>query len=289
MRWSRRCTRQPWRHGALTHHSDRGSQYVDPLQRERHQPRAGIETLGGQHRRQLRQRAGRTINGAAQGRDHPPARAVEDARGRSRLATLEWSRKVQPPSAAGTIGYIPPAEAEGTLLAPASRKPPQQRSLPYRQRCRRVEPQSTWLTGAPAACGTGRKTNSQTRQTTRSDSANRPLPSKPGAVHSAVARAPLWRPAAPDDAQNVTHQGFTAGCGLGSTGVDARQHRQHHHRAAWPPAPKGLRTRAPTPRAARRQDWSLAPLLDLPPLRPAAAGGAAPGLRAPRPVGATAP
>jgi putative transposase len=102
--------RQPERDGSLIHHSDRGSQYVsDPLQRA--PGRGGHRALGGQQGRQLRQRLGRDDQRAVQGRDDPPARAVEDPES-VELATLEWVSWFNNHRLLEPIGYIPPAEAE---------------------------------------------------------------------------------------------------------------------------------------------------------------------------------
>ncbi|MEN4921065.1 IS3 family transposase [Achromobacter spanius] len=79
--------RQPGNEGSLTHHSDRGSQYVSIRYSER-LAEAGIEPSVGS-RGQLRQRLGRDDQRSVQSRTDPPSRALK-GRESVELAILEW-------------------------------------------------------------------------------------------------------------------------------------------------------------------------------------------------------
>ena len=102
--------RKPQRGGALTHHSDRGSQYVShPLQRAA--SRSRHRTVCGQQRRQLRSRPGRDDQRLVQGRADS-RRGPWKTREAVELATLEWVSWFNHHRLLAPIGYIPPAEAE---------------------------------------------------------------------------------------------------------------------------------------------------------------------------------
>ena len=101
--------RQPERDGALTHHSDRGSQYVSIRYTER-LAEAGIEPSVGSKGDSYDNALAETINGLYKAevihrRSWPTREAVE-------LATLEWVSWFNHHRLLGPIGYIPPAEAE---------------------------------------------------------------------------------------------------------------------------------------------------------------------------------
>jgi len=117
--------RQPQRDGALTHHSDRGSQYVSIRYSER-LAEAGIEPSVGSKGDSYDNALAETINGLYKAetihrRSWPSRESVE-------LATLEWVYWFNHRRLLGPIGYIPPAEAEAnyyrqlsdTAAAPAS-------------------------------------------------------------------------------------------------------------------------------------------------------------------------
>ena len=101
--------RQPERDGALTHHSDRGSQYVSIRYSER-LAEAGIEPSVGSKGDSYDNALAETINGLYKAevihrRSWPTRESVE-------LATLEWVSWFNHHRLLGPIGYIPPAEAE---------------------------------------------------------------------------------------------------------------------------------------------------------------------------------
>ncbi len=101
--------RQPKRDGALTHHSDRGSQYVGIRYSER-LAEAGIEPSVGSKGDSYDNALAETINGLYKAevihrRSWPTCESVE-------LATLEWVSWFNHQRLLGPIGYIPPAEAE---------------------------------------------------------------------------------------------------------------------------------------------------------------------------------
>jgi putative transposase len=101
--------RQPERDGELTHHSDRGSQYVSIRYTER-LAEAGIEPSVGSKGDSYDNALAETINGLYKAevihrRSWPNRESVE-------LATLEWVSWFNHHRLLGTIGYIPPAEAE---------------------------------------------------------------------------------------------------------------------------------------------------------------------------------
>jgi transposase InsO family protein len=101
--------RQPERDGALTHHSDRGSQYVSIRYSER-LSEAGIEPSVGSKGDSYDNALAETINGLYKAevihrRSWPTRESVE-------LATLEWVSRFNHHRLLGPIGYIPLAEAE---------------------------------------------------------------------------------------------------------------------------------------------------------------------------------
>jgi transposase InsO family protein len=97
--------RQPERDGALTHHSDRGSQYVSIRYSER-LAEAGIEPSVGSKGDSYDNALAETINGLYKAevihrRSWPTRESVE-------LATLEWVSWFNHHRLLGPIGYIPP-------------------------------------------------------------------------------------------------------------------------------------------------------------------------------------
>ena len=101
--------RQPERDGALIHHSDRGSQYVSIRYSER-LAEAGIEPSVGSKGDSYDNALAETINGLYKAevihrRSWPTRESVE-------LATLEWVSWFNHHRLLGSIGYVPPAEAE---------------------------------------------------------------------------------------------------------------------------------------------------------------------------------
>ena len=101
--------RQPERNGELTHHSDRGAQYVSIRYTER-LAEAGIEPSVGSKGDSYDNALAETINGLYKAevihrRSWPTRESVE-------LATLEWVSWFNHHRLLGPIGYIPPAEAE---------------------------------------------------------------------------------------------------------------------------------------------------------------------------------
>ena len=101
--------RQPERDGALTHHSDRGSQYVSIRYSER-LAEAGIEPSVGSKGDSYDNALAETINGLYKAevihrRSWPTRESVE-------LATLQWVSWFNHHRLLEPIGYIPPAEAE---------------------------------------------------------------------------------------------------------------------------------------------------------------------------------
>ena len=101
--------RQPERDGALTHHSDRGSQYVSIRYTERLAD-ACIEPSVGSKGDSYDNALAETINGLYKAevihrQSWPNRESVE-------LATLEWVSWFNHHRLLGPIGYIPPAEAE---------------------------------------------------------------------------------------------------------------------------------------------------------------------------------
>jgi transposase InsO family protein len=102
--------RQPWRHGALTHHSDRGSQYVSIRYSER-LAEAGIEPSVGSTGDSYDNALAETINGLFKA-EIIHRRGPWKTREAVELATLEWVSWFNHHRLLEPIGYIPPAEAE---------------------------------------------------------------------------------------------------------------------------------------------------------------------------------
>ena len=108
MKWGQ-LQLQPERDGALIHHSDRGSQYVSIRYSER-LAEAGIEPSVGSKGDSYDNATAETINGLYKAevihrRSWPTRESGE-------LATLEWVSWFNHHRLRGSIGYVPPAEAE---------------------------------------------------------------------------------------------------------------------------------------------------------------------------------
>jgi putative transposase len=102
--------RQPERDEALIHHSDRGSQYVSIRYTER-LAEAGIEPSVGSRGDSYDNALAETINGLYKAElihRRAPWKTIEAVE----LATLEWVSWFNHQRLLGSIGYIPPAEAE---------------------------------------------------------------------------------------------------------------------------------------------------------------------------------
>jgi putative transposase len=102
--------RQPQRDEALTHHSDRGSQYVSIRYTER-LAQAGIEPSVGSKGDSYDNALAETINGLYKA-ELIHRRGPWKTREAVELATLEWVSWFNHHRLMGPIGYIPPAEAE---------------------------------------------------------------------------------------------------------------------------------------------------------------------------------
>jgi transposase InsO family protein len=102
--------RQPWRHGGLTHHSDRGSQYVSIRYSER-LAEAGIEPSVGSTGDSYDNALAETLNGLYKA-EVIHRRGPWKTREAVELATLEWVSWFNQHRLLEPIGYIPPAEAE---------------------------------------------------------------------------------------------------------------------------------------------------------------------------------
>jgi putative transposase len=102
--------RQPERDGALTHHSDRGSQYVSIRYSER-LAEAGIEPSVGSKGDSYDNALAETINGLYKA-ELIHRRAPWKTRESVEMATMEWVSWFNTQRLLGPIGYIPPAEAE---------------------------------------------------------------------------------------------------------------------------------------------------------------------------------
>ena len=101
--------RQPERDGELTHHSDRGSQYVSIRYSER-LAEAGIEPSVGSKGDSYDNALAETINGLYKAEViHRRSWATRES---VELATLQWVAWFNEHRLLGPIGYIPPAEAE---------------------------------------------------------------------------------------------------------------------------------------------------------------------------------
>jgi len=102
--------RQPERDRALIHHSDRGSQYLSIRYSER-LAEAGIEPSVGSKGDSYDNALAETINGLYKA-ELIHRRAPWKSREAVELATLEWVAWFNHQRLLGSIGYIPPAEAE---------------------------------------------------------------------------------------------------------------------------------------------------------------------------------
>ena len=102
--------RQPERNGALTHHSDRGSQYVSIRYSER-LAEADIEPSVGSKGDSYDNALAETINGLYKA-ELIHRRAPWKTKESVELATLEWVSWFNHHRLLEPIGYIPPAEAE---------------------------------------------------------------------------------------------------------------------------------------------------------------------------------
>ena len=104
--------RQPGIAGGLIHHSDRGSQYVSIRYTER-LAEAGIEPSVGSKGDSYDNALAETINGLYK------AELIHRQSWKSReaveLATLKWIHWYNHQRLLGSIGYIPPAEAEANF------------------------------------------------------------------------------------------------------------------------------------------------------------------------------
>ena len=107
--------RQPWRHGDLTHHSDRGSQYVSIRYSER-LAEAGIEPSVGSTGDSYDNALAETINGLYKA-EVIHRRGPWKTREAVEMATLEWVSWFNNKRLLESIGYIPPAEAEANYWA----------------------------------------------------------------------------------------------------------------------------------------------------------------------------
>ncbi|HMZ02538.1 MAG TPA: IS3 family transposase [Piscinibacter sp.] len=124
--------RQPWRHGGLTHHSDRGSQYVSIRYSER-LAEAGIEPSVGSTGDSYDNALAETINGLYKA-EIIHRRGPWKTREAVELATLEWVSWFNHHRLLEPIGYIPPAEAEAhywrqQTQATTTAKPAEQAAL----------------------------------------------------------------------------------------------------------------------------------------------------------------
>jgi transposase InsO family protein len=102
--------RQPGNDGSLTHHSDRGSQYVSIRYSER-LAEAGIEPSVGSRGDSYDNALAETINGLYKA-ELIHRRAPWKTRESVELATLQWVAWFNHKRLHSSIGYIPPAEAE---------------------------------------------------------------------------------------------------------------------------------------------------------------------------------
>jgi len=102
--------RQPDKDGSLTHHSDRGSQYVGIRYSER-LAEAGIAPSVGSRGDSHDDALAETINGLYKA-ELIHRRAPWKTRESIELATLEWVAWYNNHRLMETLGYIPPAEAE---------------------------------------------------------------------------------------------------------------------------------------------------------------------------------
>ena len=102
--------RQPINDGSLTHHSDRGAQYVSIRYSER-LAQAGIESSVGSRGDSYDNALAETINGLYKA-ELIHRRTPWKTRQSVELATLEWVAWFNHKRLHSSVGYIPPAEAE---------------------------------------------------------------------------------------------------------------------------------------------------------------------------------
>lgn len=102
--------RQPGNDGSLTHHSDRGSQYVSIRYSER-LAQAGIEPSVGSSGDSYDNALAKTINGLYKA-ELIHRRAPWKTRESVELAMLEWGAWFNHKRLHSSIGHIPPAKAE---------------------------------------------------------------------------------------------------------------------------------------------------------------------------------
>jgi len=129
--------RQPWRHGGLTHHSDRGSQYVSIRYSER-LAEADIEPSVGSTGDSYDNALAETINGLYKA-EIIHRRGPWKTRGRSNWPRWNGCRGSTTTGCSSPSATSRRPRPRRTTVASARRLHPQP-SLPDRQRCRRVEP-----------------------------------------------------------------------------------------------------------------------------------------------------
>ena len=112
--------RQPKFSDGLIHHSDQGSQYVSIRYTER-LAEAGIEPSVGSRGDSYDNALAETINGLYKA-ELIHRRAPWKTKAAVELATLEWVAWFNHQRLLEPIGYIPPAEAEGTYYRQQAEK-----------------------------------------------------------------------------------------------------------------------------------------------------------------------
>ena len=113
--------RQPERDGTLIHHSDRGSQYVSIRYSER-LAEAGIEPSVGSRGDSYDNALAETINGLYKA-ELIHRRGPWKTKAAVELATLEWVSWFNTQRLLGSIGHIPPAEAEANYYRQLAERP----------------------------------------------------------------------------------------------------------------------------------------------------------------------
>ena len=113
--------RQPERDGTLIHHSDRGSQYVSIRYSER-LAEAGIEPSVGSRGDSYDNALAETINGLYKA-ELIHRRGPWKTKAAVELATLEWVSWFNTQRLLGSIGHIPPAEAEANYYQQLAERP----------------------------------------------------------------------------------------------------------------------------------------------------------------------
>jgi len=113
--------RQPERDGTLIHHSDRGSQYVSIRYSER-LAEAGIEPSVGSRGDSCDNALAETINGLYKA-ELIHRRGPWKTKAAVELATLEWVSWFNTQRLLGSIGHIPPAEAEANYYRQLAERP----------------------------------------------------------------------------------------------------------------------------------------------------------------------